>query len=199
MIEPWAVLERRRQSLFGWLHIESKRVRSPRTGKEMEVKAFHCSPWTMVLPITPEKEVVMVRQYRHGTEEITLELPGGLVDPQDGSPEIAAGRELLEETGYRSAAVVKLGECFPQPAMMANKCFFFLAENAVKIQAPTPDDGEDIQIVTIPLADISGKIFRGEINHGMVLLAFSFFWMKQKKEKNEHPAETYSLPPPNTA
>ena len=181
MIEPWRILKRNRQELFGWLHMENKRVRSPRTGKEMEVKTFHCRPWTLILPITPEKEVVMVRQYRHGTEAISLELPGGLVDPEDRSPDIAAGRELLEETGYQSPSIEQLGTCFPQPAMMGNKCYFFLAENAVQIQAPAPDDGEDIQIVKMPMEDIPGMIFRGEIDHGMVLLAFSFFWMKRSR------------------
>lgn len=181
MIMPWKILDRKRHSFFGWLDIEEKRVLSPRTGKEMDVKTFHCRPWTLVLPITPAQEVVMVQQYRHGTEEVSLELPGGIVDPKDNSPDIAARRELLEETGYQPQSFSQLGECFPQPAIMANKCFFFLAENVLKIREPAPDDGEDIQIVKIPLEDIPVKIMQGEIEHGMVLLNFFFFWMKQNR------------------
>ena len=67
----------------------------------------------------------MVNQYRHGIEQVGLELPGGLVDPQDASPEVAARRELLEETGYQAAGLIKIGECYPQPAVLSNRCFFF--------------------------------------------------------------------------
>jgi len=118
-----------------------KKVRSPRTGEIREVQALQFPDWVLILALTPQEEVVMVRQYRHGTEQVCLELPGGLVDPDDDSPELSARRELLEETGYQADEITLLGECFPQPAILSNKCFFYLAENAAQIQSQDLDAG----------------------------------------------------------
>ena len=112
--------------------------------------------------------------------EFGQEFLGGLIDPGDPSPDMAAQRELLEETGYRTSRLVQLGECYPQPAVLSNRCFFFLSENAEKIQEPQMDEGEDIEIIKVPLKDIPVMIEKKEINHGMVLLAFYYFWMKQE-------------------
>jgi len=67
-----------------------------------------------------------------------------------------------------------MGEAFPQPAILDNKGFFFLAEGARRIQDPCPDAGEDLEILRIPLSEFEGRIQRKEIRHGMVLLAFFF-------------------------
>jgi 8-oxo-dGTP pyrophosphatase MutT (NUDIX family) len=128
----------------------------------------------LTLALTPQQEVVMVRQYRHGTEQICLELPGGLVDPHDTSPESSAQRELLEETGFCALNIRLIGECYPQPAILSNRCFFYLAEDAVRTQQQALDAGEDIEILTLPLKDIRAKIQNKEIDHGMVLQAFFF-------------------------
>ena len=130
--------------------------------------------WVLILALTPQQEVVMVRQYRHGTEQICLELPGGLVDPDDASPELSAQRELLEETGYTVSNIRLIGECYPQPAILSNRCFFYLAENAVKAKPQNLDASEDIEILTVPLNEIRVKIENKEIDHGMVLQASSF-------------------------
>ncbi len=128
----------------------------------------------MVLALTLEEEIVMVRQYRHGTEQVCLELPRGLVGPGDGSPQLSAQTELLEETGFKTREIEWIGECFPQPAILSNKCFFYLAKNVAEVQPQHLDSGEDIEILKISLKEIPAKIGNREINHGMVLLAFFF-------------------------
>ena len=140
--------------------------------------------WVVVLAITTAKEVVMVRQYRHGTEKVHLELPGGLVDPDDPSPLQAAQRELLEETGFGSEDLRMIGKCYPQPAILSNRCFVCLAPEAEVEQAQALDEGEDLEVVKIPMADIPFKIDNKEIDNGMTLLAFFYYWMHDKKEKN---------------
>jgi 8-oxo-dGTP pyrophosphatase MutT (NUDIX family) len=179
MIKDWPVISREQIGDFRLFSLNKKTVRSPRTGEIREVQALQFPDWVLILAFTQQEEIVMVRQYRHGTEQVCLELPGGLVDPGDDSPELSAQRELLEETGYQAGDVTLLGECCPQPAILTNKCLFFLAQNVVRVQAQNLDAGEDIEILKIPLREIPAKIRNEEIDHGMVLLAFFFFWMKQ--------------------
>ena len=179
MIRDWPIINRELIGDFKLFSLNKKKVRSPRTGEVREVQTLHFPDWVLVLAITPQEEVVMVRQYRHGTEQVCLELPGGLVDAADDSPEISARRELLEETGYQANEIKLVGECCPQPAILTNKCLFYLAPDAVRVQTQNLDAGEDIEILEIPLKEIPLKIKSAEIDHGMVLLAFFFFWMKQ--------------------
>ena len=175
MIRDWEVLSQEQVDDFKIFQIQKKRVRSPRTGEISEALSVQFSDWVLVLALTAQEEVVMVRQYRHGTEQVCLELPGGLVDSNDDSPEVSAGRELLEETGYKARKITYIGECFPQPAILSNTCYFYLAEDVESVQTQDLDPGEDIEIVTLPLKSISARIASQEINHGMVLLAFFFF------------------------
>lgn len=180
MIREWEILKRERVADYKIFALDKKQVRSPRTGDTREVQALQFSDWVLILAVTPQQEVVMVRQYRHGTEQVHLELPGGLVHPADTSPELSAQRELLEETGYEVSNIRLIGECYPQPAVLSNRCIFYLAEGAVKTQQQHLDAGEDIEIITMPLNQISAKIESKEIDHGMVLLAFFFYRMSSE-------------------
>lgn len=176
MIEDWDIVEREVVGDYGLFEIQNKQALSPRTGKVSPFKAIHFPDWTMILPITPDGEVVMVRQFRHGIERVCLELPGGLMDPGDPSGEAAATRELLEETGYAVDAVSPLGRCFSMPALLKNEGLFYLGTGARRVQEPQLDPGEDIEVVLMPLNRVAGMIDRGEIDHGMVLLAFFYYW-----------------------
>ena len=179
MIRNWEILNRELVNDYRLLQVQKKRVRSPRTGTVSDVLALQMPAWVLILPLTRKEEVVMVRQYRHGTEQICLELPGGLVDPNDKSPEVAAQRELLEETGYRVSSLDLIGDCYPQPAVLTNQCFFFVGREAERVRKPSLDEGEDIEIIGVPLKSIPDLIIKKEITHGMVLLAFFFLWMNR--------------------
>jgi len=144
---------------------------SPRTGKELDAVVIDSSDWVNVIALTDDEQVVMVRQYRFGTDTITLEVPGGLVDPGE-APEAAAARELREETGYEAARWTPLGVIHPNPAFMRNRLHAFLAEGAHRVGELLQDDGEDIEVETRPLGDIDAMIASGEITHSLVTFAF---------------------------
>lgn len=117
----------------------------------------------LVFPITPANEVVMVRQYKHGAGQVLLELPGGIIDPADASPEEAALRELREETGYTSAKLTKLATLHDDPTKNNNRFHLFLAQDAYPVGGQKLDHTEDIVIERIPLGQVKAKALNGEI------------------------------------
>jgi 8-oxo-dGTP pyrophosphatase MutT (NUDIX family) len=141
--------------------------------------------WVNIIPITDDHQVVMIRQYRHGTKEVTLEIPGGLVDSRD-TPRKAATRELLEETGYQAKKWLRIGRVNPNPALFNNHCYTFLAQDIKKVSDPKPDQTEDIEVVLIPLADIPGLILKREIDHAMVISAFYWYFLQTQEELARH-------------
>lgn len=144
------------------------RARSPRTGREHDFYGIRSSDWVNVLALTPEGEAVMVRQYRHGSGEITLEFPGGLVDPGE-TPEQAVARELLEETGFRAEEIVPLGGVSPNPAIFTNRLHGFVARGARRVAAVSNDGTEETHVELVPLADVRRHIREGRIDHALVV------------------------------
>ena len=176
MRKPWHVVESLLEGDYRVFNLRRDRAVNPRTGTQHDFFILESPDWVNVIPVTPDREVVMVRQYRHGIKDFTLEIPGGIIDPEDGDPGQAALRELREETGYWSDELVHLGTVQAQPALQNNFCHTFLALNAVRVTEPSPDPGEDLNVVTIPLEEIPGRIRADEISHGLVLAAF--YWLE---------------------
>jgi len=133
--------------------------------------------WINVIPLTADHQVVMIRQYRHGSREITLEIPGGLLDPGD-TPEKAAVRELSEETGYQAEEYTEIGVSNPNPAIFNNRCYTYVARNVKKVSDLRLDQAEDIEVVLVPLSEIPGLIRNGKIDHAIVISAFYFYFLK---------------------
>jgi ADP-ribose pyrophosphatase len=148
----------------------------PRRG-ERDFFVLEAPAWVNIIPLTRARDVVLVRQFRHGVSAFTLEIPGGMVDPEDNSPEEAAVREMREECGYDSDDVIPLGRVHPNPAIMPNLCYSFLARDAHKVAEPHHDlsGSEETEIVIVPLAEIPEMIATGKISHALVIAAFSFF------------------------
>ena len=134
--------------------------------------------WANVIALTDRDEVVLIRQFRHGTDAVTLEIPGGAVDPGETHEE-AATRELLEETGHEARRWTKLGEVHPNPALQNNLCSTWLAEGAHRVCEPKLDEGEAIEVKTVRLHDIKPLIAQGEITHALVVAAFYFLFEAQ--------------------
>lgn len=179
MIKDWELIDSKVDRDYRVFRIKTETSLSPRTNKAGEFYVIDTSDWVNVIPITKDGEVVMIKQFRHGSKEITLEIPGGLVD--DESPEKAALRELLEETGYEGNSVTYLGATNPNPAIFNNLCHTYLVENARKVSDKNLDDDEDIEVIHVPLTEVPGLIAGGAINHALVIIAFHFFFSKQSQ------------------
>jgi len=175
-LRPWRDTARRMCLQHSVLSVAE--VRRRRTdGAEGEFIVLESPEWVNVVALTPQDEVVLVRQWRHGIGEVALEIPGGLVDPGE-SPARAAVRELAEETGYHASHWEPLAWVHPNPALFTNRCHTFLARGAVRRGAPHPDPHEEIEVLTLPLEEVPALIRRGGITHSLVLSAFCHLWLR---------------------
>lgn len=176
MIKPWKILTSKVDADYKVFKVRADQAVSPRTKSIGEFYTLQSNDWVNVLPFTDEREVVMIRQYRHGSRKVTLEIPGGLVDEDD--PREAAKRELLEETGFAGTSVNLLGSTNPNPALFDNTCYTYLVEHVRKVREVSLDMHEDIEVELVPLASIPPLLRDGTINHALVIVAFHFFFQK---------------------
>lgn len=181
MPKPWPLVSSKRDKSYRVFSVRADTARCPRTGQEHDFYVLESPDWVNVIPLTPDKQVVMVRQYRHGSREVTLEIPGGLASPDD-SPEDAARRELLEETGYEAEQLVFLGSACPQPAILDNRSITYVAKDVRLVRDPHLDETEDIELVLVPLSEIAELISSGQINNAMVVVAFYWYFQQERAD-----------------
>ncbi len=150
---------------------------SPKDGAGHDFWIVDPPDWVNVVALTDDGEVVLVEQWRHGTSEVTLEVPGGMVDPGEDL-EAAVRRELLEETGYSADRFERIGRVEPNPAIQSNRCTTFVAYGCRKVQDTQFDTTEDCTLQLIQATEISGLVRDGIISHAIVLAAFSHAWVR---------------------
>lgn len=127
--------------------------------------------WVNVIALTELGEVVLIEQFRQGTQEVTLEIPGGMLEP--GEDPVEAGlRELLEESGFSGGRAELIGSVTPNPAIQSNRCHTLLVQGVSCTSAPALDGNEEIAVRLAPLAGVPGLIRDGTIHHALVIAAF---------------------------
>lgn len=174
-IQPWQRLDSQTIYTCRIFSLRKDRNRSPRDGREHDFFVLDSGDWVNIVPVTPDDEVVLIHQYRHGIDDITLEIPGGMVDPHDPSPLHAARREMQEETGYDSEDIIPLGSIHPNPAIQGNRCHTFLARNVEKRFEPHFDTTEETEVTLVPVASLPDLVRQGRITHALVVTAFYWF------------------------
>jgi len=168
----WTLLSSREIAHYRILRLREDRYRLEPSGGEADFVVCESADWALVIPVTVDGQVVLVRQFRHGVRHVVLEVPGGILDPGETS-EVTAARELREETGYEADTIRPLGKLMPNPALNTAYVHVLLAEGCRKVREPQPDPFERIEVVLRPLRDIPKMIASGEVCHALVIAAFA--------------------------
>ncbi len=153
------------------------RRRSPHTAREAVFTRLLCPEWINVIALTTEGEFLAVEQYRHGCNQATLEIVGGVCDPGE-APLESARRELREETGHEATTWVSLGSCLPNPAIQDNRCHFYLALGCHSVAELHLDPSEELRVWALTWGEVESRLREGGIAHALVQCAFLhlFLW-----------------------
>jgi 8-oxo-dGTP pyrophosphatase MutT (NUDIX family) len=179
-IEPWPLLRTENLGDFRIFRIRRDWRRSPRTGREHDFFVLNAPDWVNVIALTPDREVVLVEQFRHGTATVDLEVPGGVMDAEDADPVATAVRELREETGYVGQHARLLGGVAANPAFLSNTCHTVLVENCVPVGEREFDPGEDIATRLVPASDLPRLVAEGRFRHSLVVAAIYHFELHER-------------------
>lgn len=180
MIKPWEKIRSKQLGDFRIFKLRTDTKISPRTGKEHEFFILDTANWVNIVAVTPDQKLVMVEQYRHGSNTVELEIPGGLMEPHETDPVATGVRELREETGYEGENARLLGRVYSNPAIFNNTTFTVLIENCRLKHAVEFDSGEDLITRLVPVADLPKLVADEKISHSLVVVALYHFDLWQR-------------------
>ncbi len=169
-LQPWTTLATEVLGTYPIFELSRSRQRSPMSGREHRFFRLDCPDWVNVIAVTDDGMMVLIEQYRHGTDAMTIEIPGGAVDPGE-DPAVSAARELEEETGYITAELIEIGTVEPNPAFLSNRCWTYLALGCRADGQTHFDPSEEIEVSLAPFKDFARLIDDGTITHSLVIAA----------------------------
>jgi ADP-ribose pyrophosphatase len=170
----WQRLGKRTIARTRIFDVDSVDFQHPAHSSARDFFVINAPEWVNVIALTTDHHLVLVRQFRFGSNDFSLEIPGGIVDPGE-DPVTAGVRELAEETGFVGTAPTVLGAVHPNPAIQSNRCHLILVEQAVRKSGLKWDPDEEFEILTEPVDRVYERAYRGEITHAMVLDALLLF------------------------
>lgn len=161
-----------------------RRYRHPARGTEREFIVIDAPDWVNVVATTADDHLVLVRQFRYGIDDFSLEVPGGVIERGE-DPVLAGQRELREETGYAGGIATLLGSVHPNPAIQANRCHIVWVEAAVKAHDLAWDADEEIEVMTRPVEDVLALAHAGGIGHALALNALMLFERRWRAKRGQ--------------
>jgi len=173
-VQNWIINKEDTEYKVRIFEIIKRNMTMPHHNKSGDFYIINAPTWINVIPITKNGTVILVEQYRHGIHDVTLEIPGGVVDPGE-NPLDTAKRELMEETGYTSSKWRKIGRVSTNPAILSNYCETWLAEDCTSTGNVNPDEFEEIRVVELPVQELLDLIEQGVIHHALIVAAIGLW------------------------
>jgi 8-oxo-dGTP pyrophosphatase MutT (NUDIX family) len=174
MLKKWDLINRKIVLKTNLFDVCENRFRKPNNElTPIKTVLLDTPDWVNVIAVNENKEILLIRQFRFGTNKIELEIPGGIMNPEE-SPKEAAVRELKEETGYKVDQIKKIGNVAANPAFMNNHCHSFMARISEKGETQFDPD----EIIECEFASL--KAIREYLKNGTIMNAYSvlaFFWL----------------------
>jgi len=180
MIQPWKKVSSQPLGDYRVFKLRSDLCVNPRTGQEHDFFVLDSVNWVNVIALTPARELVMVQQYRFGSQTVELEIPGGMMDPHETDPVATAVRELREETGYEGENARVLGKIWSNPAIMSNQTYTVLIENCRLRHDVEFDHCEDLTTQLVPAVEVPKLVADEKISHSLVVVALYYFDLWQR-------------------
>lgn len=168
----WNLISRKSLREFRVVSVQEHTYEHLSTGMQRDYVVCDSADWVFVIPITPDDEVVFIRQFRHGLGQVVLEIPGGVMDPGE-SPEETGIRELNEETGYVPGSIQILGPLLPNPGLNNARFHVGVARGCLQKNLPSTEPFEEIEIDLRPLRSVPEMISSGELSHALCIAAFA--------------------------
>jgi 8-oxo-dGTP pyrophosphatase MutT (NUDIX family) len=181
----WTEENRREMYRSNILAVQNTQCRSPK-GVARTFTVIDCADWAIIVPVAESKaglQYLMVRQWRHGSRELSVEFPGGVIEAGE-SPETGAARELEEETAYRAGHLTKLGTMSPNPAIMSNRVHFYLAEDLTPLPRQNLDEDEFVDTELIGEKELLSRMgkppYINALSASALGLYLAYIYMKEK-------------------
>lgn len=179
MVKKWEVLDRKTVLEDKWIHIEASKCKLSDGTIIEPFYVNHIPDFAVIVPVTEEGNVVLVRQYRHGVEEVLLELPAGCMEAGE-EPEISARRELAEETGCTGGEWEFLFKLSPDASKSSNYAWCFLAKGVRRTQVQHLDETEELEIVEMPVSEVREALDKGQFVQAVHAAALYAFLCREK-------------------
>ncbi|MBV2227167.1 MAG: NUDIX hydrolase [Sphingobacterium mizutaii] len=176
-MEKWKTIDSKYIIQRPWATLRVDKLEMPNGNIKEEYYVLEYPTWVNMVALTEDNQVVFVKQYRHGAGRIMVELPAGVVEDNE-DPEIAARRELLEETGYAFDDISYVCELFANPATSGNITYTYLLTGGRKVQEQDLDPSEDIEVVLMDLEEAKQFLFDNKI--GQALHSSALFYTLKK-------------------
>ncbi|MBD1428866.1 NUDIX hydrolase [Sphingobacterium litopenaei] len=176
-MQKWKLLESKYIIQRPWATLRVDKLELPNGNIKDEYYVLEYPRWVNMVAITEDQKVLFVRQYRHGADEIMVELPAGVVEEGE-ELEAAARRELLEETGYAFDTIEYICELYANPATSGNLTYTYLLTGGKKIQEQELDNSEDIEVVEMSIEKARQFLFDNKI--GQALHSAALFYTFKK-------------------
>jgi ADP-ribose pyrophosphatase len=177
MLAKWETINKKHIYDFRIFDAYIKTAHHPKWKKDADYVVIDSPDWVNIVPVTKDNKIVMVKQFRHGIEDFTLEIPGGLIE-KDEDPKVAGMRECMEETGWGSDSdAIYIGKTHPNPAFMNNTCYSYLWEGCYEKTTQELDGNEDIEVVLLDSAELKNYINEFKIKNSLVMNGIFFYML----------------------